>query len=189
MKWFGYLLAFFSTVCGIEAQYGWPPSQTNTYAVVGSDEVGFYLPLADYQLKKQAWAVDGIACLNYYESLVEPQKSCIFLYDPFDGPIEVLDFAKWCLANENFLDLPQFNSEAEMIDSGSFYAGADRKVHFLFTVIDYRDRCFIEFFFTHKNNGYALIASCKKGDLAAVEAWREFFSRAVLHLECFEPKK
>lgn len=188
MKWFGYLLVSLSSICGIEAQYGWPPSKTHTYTVVGGDELGFYLPLADFQIQKQEITSNGLASLNHYESLIDQEKKFIFLCHPCGVATDVCNFAKKCLNSGNFFDLPYFNNEAEVIESGSFFGGKNRNIPFILAEVVYCDQCLVEFFFTHKNNGYAFVARCSRDDMQGIEAWKEFFFTAIVHLECFEPK-
>lgn len=188
MKWFGYLLVSLSSISGIEAQYGWPSSKTYTYTVVGGDELGFFLPIPDFQVDSRELTPNKLASINLYESLIDSKVKFIFLSHPCKESMDVCEFAKKCLSCGNFFDLPNFINEAVIVESGSFLGGKERNVPFILAEVVYRDQRLIEFIFTHCNTGYALIAACDLEDRGAIEKWKEFFFSAIIHLECFEPK-
>lgn len=183
---------FFCITCVVAAQMSadtsnWPQARTNNYEILGGFDLGVLIPVADYQFKGRDRSSDPVVWLNAYEHVEDPNTKFTLIFDPFDDPCDVETFAQWCLLNDNFMDMHEFLSTAELKRREDLMAGKKKDIPVIRFVSEYQDLIVDQVFLTVGNYGYCLLATYPaKEEKTKSKYWDFFFSNTLPYIERVE---
>ncbi|HLB59481.1 MAG TPA: hypothetical protein VJL87_05295 [Bdellovibrionota bacterium] len=182
-----YLIFFMSYifVAQIHAQPSdWPKSHTNTYEVLGGTDLGVVIPVADYQFKGRSQSSDPIVWLNRYVHIENPRNEFTLIFDPLESACDVEFFAKWCLVNDNFMDMPDVLRLAKVQRSESLMVGKAKDIPAMRLVFEYKDSIVDQLFLTVRNYGYCILATYPIEDSSSKSSyWDSFYRNTLPYIE------
>lgn len=152
-----YLLLLFSILIAQTHGAEWPKSETNTYQVIGEVELGVLVPIPDFQLRDSFRFRDLRVWLRSYEHLQDPNKRFTLIFEHLPAEFTLETFAKCCLVNDNFMDMPNFLDKANVIRRVSIMGGVEKNLPMYRFISQYEDLIIEHLFFKVKDNGYCIL--------------------------------